>query len=1068
MDNELADVWTRIIDDVDRYQVQLVVAPTAGVKSDILSAYAERKRLSNTACWSVPTTRTWDEHLRHVWKRSKHEFKDYRLLAPQEFRYHWLKTGLETFQPQDKQNTDYDWNTKYVTKICDDTLRAWQLLNDYDLLDTDDLWGAKQHDDSLQAHFREWVRTYRKLACKRKWLSEAELAGFLTRGLCLKHFYFRNGTHTLFVTLQGQETIRCKSDYIGKYKQAACEAGQEARYIGKYKQAACEAGQEARIISLARPTKSFQLPGSEFVDTNRELQAAATQAREWLTQDHGKLQSGAQPRTVRIGIVVANLARTRTQIQRQFLATFCPNGHWAWQIPRFTIQAQSSLSEVPICRELLSYLRVRHAKSIVHRKARALVRSGKYSGVIPKKDFDKLKKWTKHDQEIDTEIQNDEGSASLSSPKDRDKQTLASWMRTFEKLLKKCRHSLKTRRRAEFRQVFSQYLGSGDRKFDPDQLIEQFSIRDGPFVIGMAERECLQAENLSTKDRKDRLECLETLSDCPAEHQVLERLLELGQKETSCGGRLSTVEEVRLSRLDGLIERFQHDSVARRVQEICRDLAAFAAADGRKIRFDDAYEHLSAACAAERPPSDLANPAIGTVPVEILSVEQAAGRRFTHLWIARMRDTEWPPIVRPLPLVDARVLREAVPTRFHPEKAAQNAEKEFEMLVDGCDNRENIRLSYAVRDAGAERAFTGAHLSAEDEEDGEHGAGFDAASPEYSGSSLTGGNAITWQKEVEQTEIRFHPLFYFPDGSQATTLSTGLDANVVVKQETKWANAEYATQFECPFRAFAIHRLEVERPERKFGARHLEERSRQVEEFLKFIGSLHGSGGKVSVKEEWKEWIRLRHLLNPTIVGDGMYMYTFNMYIDKKGNEKYVVDCKFGGAWQFFLERIDVQRGPRKPNAFPTISGITKNSFTDFTKRRKLYPLRVLHWAVEQEDDFIPAYAATESLDIIKSIKFTQDPGFCWKKEVKKLLEEMEKGYNKGIIVPDPVGGKDPVPAAPGETPEPRKKEIQQVAKICKYKYCHLQAACRYNYVDEPTEDRSREQDLKARRETGS
>ena len=1023
----------------------MVVAPTAGIKSDILTAYAERKRSNNTACWSVPTIRTWDEHLRHVWKRSKHEFKDYRLLAPQEFRYHWLKTGLETFQEKGKQDTDYDWKTKYVTKICDDALRAWQLINDHDLLDKVDR-GAEQHSlqdrfESLQDGFIEWVRAYRKLACeyKCKWLSEAELAGFLTRGLCSKHFYSRNGTRTLFVTLPQQEKNR--SDYVAKYKQAAREAGQEAR-----------------IISLARCTKSFKLCGSKFVDTNRELQAAATQAREWLTQEDKRRQSDAEPRTVRIGIVVPNLAVTRTQIQRQFLATFCPNGHWAWQIPRFTIQARSSLSEAPICRELLSYLRVRHAKSIVHSKAQALVRSGKYSGVIPEEDLDKLTKWTAHDQEIDTEIQDGEGPASLRSPKTGDEQTLASWMSTFKGLLEKCRDSLKTRRRAEFRQVFSQYMGS-DRKFDPDQLIEQFTVRDGPFVIGTAERECPQAENLPEKDGK----CLETLSDRPAEHQVLERLLELGQKETSCGGPRNAVEEVRLSRLDGLIERFQHDLVARRMQKICRDLAAFAAADGRKIRFDDAYEHLSAACAAERPPSELANPAVGTVPVEILSVEQAVGRRFTHLWIARMRDTEWPPIVRPLPLVDARVLREAVPTRFDPEEAAQNAEKEFEMLVDGCDNREKIRLSYAVRDAGAERAFSGAHLSAENEEDGEHGAGFDAASPGYSGSSLTAGNAITWQEQVEQ--IRFHPLFYFPDGPQETKFSTGLDDPVDVdeeQKETKWANAEYATQFECPFRAFAIHRLKVERPARKFGALHLEERSRQVAEFLKFIGSLDGSGGKVSVKEKWKEWERL----NPTIVGDGMYTF-------EKGSEKYVVDCKFGGAWQFSPKSIkfspkSINNINRSSGDFPTLSLIEQKSFTEFTERRKLYPLRVLHWAADQDEDFIPAYAACESLDLVKCIKSKDaqvlDP--CWTEEVHQLLEPTKKQYNTGIIVPDPVGGKDPVPTLPKEIPVPRGTEVQQVAEICKY--CHLQAACRYNYVDEPTGDRSREQDSKARQETDS
>lgn len=1017
----------------------MVVAPTTGIKSDILSAYAERKRSNNTACWPVPTIRTWEEHLRHVWKRSKHEFKDYRLLAPQEFRYHWLKTGLETFQHQgEKANKDteyeYERNTKYVTKICADALRAWQLLNDYDLLESNDsvFWKLKPHADSLQARFITWVQTYRELACERKWLSEAELAGFLTSELCLKHFYSRNGTRTLFVTLQQQEqeTVKCKSD----------------DYIGKYKQAACEAGEEARIISLA-PTGSPQSRGSEFddkafkfADTNRELQAAATQAREWLEQarqDRGKGQAGAE---VRIGIVVPNLtAVIRTAIQRQFLATFCPNGHWAWEIPEFTIQARNSLSEAPICRELLSYLRVRHAKSIVHSKARALVRSGKYSGVIPEEDLAKLTKWTAHDQEIDTEI----GDASLRSP--TGPQTLASWMSTFENLLEKCRDSLKTRRRAEFRQVFSQYVGS-DRKFDPDQLIEQFTVG-----------ECTQAENLPAKDRKAWLERLETLSDCPAEHHVLERLLEVGRKETSCGGPSDAVEGVRLSRLDGLIERFQHDSVARRVQKVCRDLAAFADSDKLEIRFDDAYEHLSAACAAEGPPPELANPAAGTVPVEILSVEQAAGRRFTHLWIARMRDTEWPPVVRPLPLVDACFLRKYVPTRFRPEDAAQNAQKEFEMLVDGCDDRDNIRLSYAVRDAGAERAFTGAHLSAED---GEHGVDVDEASPEYSGS-----NAINWPEKEKQAEIRFHPLFHSSTGRfPETTFSAGLDEPVHVdEEETTWANAEYATQFECPFRAFAVHRLKIERPEGKFGALYLKERSRQVEEFFEFIRSLVGSGGKE--REEWKKWEKWK-CLKPEPVEDDMYMYMYT-FVDKDDkNKKYVVDCKFGGAWQFSPKSI-IRDIKRQAGVFPTTSGIKEDpSFKDFAERRKLYPLRVLNWAVEQEEDFIPAYAATESLDLLKIFEGEHRNWKDWKEKVRCLLEKTMKQYNKGIIVPDPVGGKDPVPTPPGEGPVPHGMEVREVADICDY--CHLQAACRYNHVDEPTGDRAGEQDSKARQETDS
>ena len=683
---------------------RMVVVPTVGIRSDLLSLYAESKR-TEAACWSVPTVRTWEEHLRHVWKRSRHEFKDYRLLTPLEFRCHWMKAGLETLRTEagdQAEASDLNWMTKYVSRVCDDSIRTWKLLHDYRIDPLPPpinlLPQSKQRDDSLQALFFRWVCRYRGTARKHGWLSEPELAALLLDKLGSKNFMSRHGTPALFLTLPWQEKIR--HDYIREYVEAASVAGLEA--------------QERCLLTLAPddvPERRPALRAFEYADTNRELQAAAEQARQWLEQAVDERLSRDEPQAVRIGIVVPNLAAVQHRMRRQFLATFCPNGHWACQTPSFTIQARQSLADTTVCAEILSYLRILHARSIVYSKARALAHAGRFSGVLPKRRLDKLREHTNHDQEIDSEIRSPWRGRT-------EKKNLADWMKKFEDLLEECRDSLKARRRADFRQVFGAYLRTS-RGLRLDRLIEEFTARDGKarkLVIDTAERECMRGGKLTAAVQK-RVRDLDALSDNPDSYQVLERLLGLEQRllkgaeegPAGAGGRVLTVgEEARLSRLDGLIERLRHDSVVRRMLEIAQDLREIAVRDQTRMGFDEAYEHLSSACAMEPAPTGSALPGVGSTPVEIVSLQQATGRRFSHLWFVGLRDTDWPPPVRSNPLLDPRVLQERAPSLFRPEDAAECADKAFGALVDCCDSRDNIRLSYAIRDAGLEREFLGA------------------------------------------------------------------------------------------------------------------------------------------------------------------------------------------------------------------------------------------------------------------------------------------------------------------------------------------------------------------------
>ena len=1030
----MAEYLQSLMGELDAYRKReegprfpLVVVPTVGIKADVLSAYASGKR-AGAACWSVPAIRTWEEHLRHVWRRSRREFKGRRLLTSHEFRYHWMNAGLATLGtgPDEKgEADDFSWMRKYVSRVCDDAIRTWKLLNDYRIIP---LRSPQQHDDSVQAFFFRWVGRYCKSARERGWLSEPELAGELVHKLRLPHFMSRYGTPVLFLTLPWQETIR--HEYIREYVKAASEAGLEAK--------------EQCLLTLARRGADEGRPSFralEFADTNRELQAAAAQAREWLEQEIRERSSRGGPQAVRIGIVVPNPAAVQDRIRRQFLATFCPNGHWACQTPPFMIRVHQSLADTPVCREVLSYLRVRHAGSIVYSKARALVHSAAFSGVVPESDLEELRRRTGRDQEIDSEMRSPWGRS-------RADRRLAGWMERFGILLAACRNSLKARRRADFRQVFGAYLRT-KRRLRLDELIEAFTALDGQsgkLVIDSAGRECTGGGTL-TGGLGRRVRKLDVLSDDPVRHRVLERLLLLEERllngaeeeRPAAGDRaLSVEEETRLSRLDGLIERLGHDSVVCRMIEIAREVREIAARERARMGFEEAYDHLSSACAAEPAPT-AAPPRARPNAVEVLSLQQATGRRFSHLWFLGMRDTDWPPPVRPNRLVDPCVLRDKAPSLYCPEGAAERADQAFGAVVDCCEARDDIRMSYAIRDAGVEREFIGADSIDLRGGSPEAGDGDDGAEPDEDGrrdaspvhEPVHPPAQITW--EFCETPVLFHPSCsavapaLAPALADAVERSRGLNDPVEPeRKEKKWADAEYATQFECPFRAFAIHRLGIAARPSTFGSAAVAERRDVVKDFRK----------------KWK-----KRGLRPIAVRRGGGLFKVRI-----GTEDFVLDGGIDLRGRYAPKHLKVGKAGRKENhgPYPVMSNIAEDSFREFEKGRRLYPLQVLRWAARSRSTVVPGYVSSETLDGVKHIggSLPSRRKIKWlekREDVKKVVELTEDEYNGGVLAPDPVGEEA---APPGSGPAAARTGLRQVAEICRH--CHLQDACRYDFVDEP------------------
>ena len=519
-----------------------------------------------------------------------------------------------------------------------------------------------------------------------------------------------------------------------------------------------------------------------------------------------------------------------------------------------------------------------------------------------------------------------------------------------------------------------------------------------------------------------------------------ERLVALAERESSQGDPSSAAAEVRLCRLDGLIEALAEDVVIRRVVELSRELTELSVRERRQVSFDEAYEYLASACAMESA-APVHPGAGGSLPfVEILTPRQATGRSFAHLWILGMRDTDWPPPVRPNPLVDLGILRKRAPELFDRETSAAGAERDLLALMRETERRGSLRVSYAVRDAGAERLFSNTetlhalHASdygADTQDDEDHSAEFGDGSMQYRRLDSVDRTPLEWQSSPE--DVLFHPacaieearrLGHTPDDLSGESLNADVKPE---REETLCKNAEYATQFECPFRAFAIHRLGIKPPARKFGSPGIRESAEELEAFSNYVR--RNFRGRHYPDEE-SRWGWLRGIAQSG--ADGLYTFEYR----RKGEDsatRYVVDFALGVRDSYLPKDMRVKK--RVP-----MTGIGKKTWNAFLDGNRLYPLRVLHWALTHERGAVPGYVADERLDRVRYVGHP-NKSVEWSKvkaDARNLIERARSDYNRGHMEPAPVGTR-----GSGD-----KNVASAVPDICKR--CDYQSACRYNFADEP------------------
>lgn len=170
-------------------------------------------------------------------------------------------------------------------------------------------------------------------------------------------------------------------------------------------------------------------------------------------------------------------------------------------------------------------------------------------------------------------------------------------------------------------------------------------------------------------------------------------------------------------------------------------------------------------------------------PVQVLGVFEAAGQHFDALWFGDLTEAEWPPQQRPNPFIDLEQQRQAGVPAASAQQARDHAQAIHRRLLASADEVILSRPAFVDEDVAAEASalFGGG---------GDEGVAESAADA----STADAARADTPARRICAAAPR---LESFAD-SRAPKLAAGAAGGGVAVIEN---------QAKCPFRAFALHRL---------------------------------------------------------------------------------------------------------------------------------------------------------------------------------------------------------------------------------------------------------------------
>jgi len=208
-----------------------------------------------------------------------------------------------------------------------------------------------------------------------------------------------------------------------------------------------------------------------------------------------------------------------------------------------------------------------------------------------------------------------------------------------------------------------------------------------------------------------------------------------------------------------------------RFEKVLRELAALDVVEGAMV-FRDAVGLLTDLCG-----ESVFQPETAEMPVQILEALQAAGSTFDGLWVMGLTDTAWPAPPRPNPFVPRSLQRAENLPHATPERELQFARRITERLQSSADE---VIFSAPRRDGEVE--LRPSRLIA----------ALPAWTPE-----LTAFESVTGALEGRGVCEEF-------DDSNAPALS---------EEKPRGGTSVFGWQAQCPFRAFAMARLNAEKLE---------------------------------------------------------------------------------------------------------------------------------------------------------------------------------------------------------------------------------------------------------------
>src|SRR5712692_1660079 len=222
-------------------------------------------------------------------------------------------------------------------------------------------------------------------------------------------------------------------------------------------------------------------------------------------------------------------------------------------------------------------------------------------------------------------------------------------------------------------------------------------------------------------------------------------------------------------------ERALDSSEYQTLKKLHEALAGFAALDrvAGRMRFADAYARLQRIAA-----DTLFQPEAPEVPIQVLGILEAAGMEFDHLWVMGLTDDAWPIPAHPNPLIPVALQRAA----GVPESSAAASLELDRRITEGWQKAAGeVVLSHALR--AEDRELVPSPLIRRISESG----------PEQLGLPAHDGlrEAIRRARREELVADSRAPAI--PENA---TSSGGTSV--------------FGDQAACPFRAFAVHRLEAE------------------------------------------------------------------------------------------------------------------------------------------------------------------------------------------------------------------------------------------------------------------